>query len=88
MRLRVSDAEATADLERHLADQGFPARMIAKGELDVLFPGSPSIFAPAVELDLWRARHRRVDVTLVPEVEARCARRWSRPDGRSHVCGR
>lgn len=60
MRIRVSDAAAAPALLEHLAAQGFPARYVGRDELDVLFPGSPSLFAAAAELDLWRARHPQV----------------------------
>lgn len=64
MRLRVSDASATAALLRHLAEEGFPSTRVGRYELDVLFPGRPSQLVPAAELDLWRARHDDVDVTV------------------------
>jgi hypothetical protein len=53
--LRVSDDHADS-LVAHLADQGFPARHLGGGEVDVLFPGSPSLFPLAAELDEWVAR--------------------------------
>jgi hypothetical protein len=45
-----------ATLAAHLAEQGFPAVRAGAGELRVLFPGSPTIFAAAAELDLCEAR--------------------------------
>jgi hypothetical protein len=36
--------------------QGFPPTTTGEGELEVVFPGSASIFAAAAELDLWEAR--------------------------------
>lgn len=66
LRVRLSDAGAAEDLRRHLAAQGFPTALSSAGELEVLFPAAPSIFAPAVELDLWRARHTGVTVTVDP----------------------
>jgi hypothetical protein len=57
VRVRLSDASATAALLEHLALQGFPSTYLRRDEIDVLFPGSPSLFALAAELDLWRAGH-------------------------------
>ena len=71
LRVNVSDAHATKDLRRHLARQGFPSSVRSAGELTVLFPGQVSIFAPAVELDLWHMSHPAVTVTIVGEHESR-----------------
>ena len=62
MRIRLSDAAATGALLEHLTLQGFPSTCVEPDELDVLFPGSPTIFAYAAELDVWGAKH--ADVTL------------------------
>jgi hypothetical protein len=67
LRVQVSDAETAPDLHEHLTRQGFPASLRQSGELTVLFPGRPSIFAPAVELDLWHMNHPAVTVTVVDE---------------------
>lgn len=57
MSLVLSIHPTHADsLASHVADQGFPVTRTTDGELHVLFPGSPTIFAAAVELDLWEAR--------------------------------
>jgi hypothetical protein len=45
-----------ATLAAHLVEQGFPPVRASDGELCVLFPGSPTIFAAAAELDLCEAR--------------------------------
>jgi hypothetical protein len=66
LRVHLSDAGAAEDLRLHLAAQGFPTALSSEDELEVLFPAVPSIFAPAVELDLWRARHAHVTVTIDP----------------------
>jgi len=57
MRLRLNvHPEHEDSLVSHLTAQGFPPTRTAGGELEVLFPASPAIFAAAVELDLWEAR--------------------------------
>jgi hypothetical protein len=43
-------------LASHISEQGFPVTRTCTDALDVLFPGSPAIFAAATELDLWEAR--------------------------------
>lgn len=67
LRLQVSPRyEAT--LVAHLAEQGFPAVRAGQGELRVLFPGPPSIFAAAAELDLCEAKGGcRVDDLVIAE---------------------
>jgi hypothetical protein len=65
MRVRVSEPSVTSDLKAHLVEQGFPAAEVREDELGVLFPARRSIFAPAVELDLWRANHAGVAVTVI-----------------------
>lgn len=55
MIVRV-DAERTDSLGAHLTEEGFPATRVDEGELEVLFPGAPQIFAAAAQLDLWEAR--------------------------------
>jgi hypothetical protein len=55
VRLHIHPGQQRS-LASHLAAQGFPPTTTSEGELDVLFPGSASIFAAAVELDLWEAR--------------------------------
>jgi hypothetical protein len=68
LRVRVDDAAAARDLKQYLTGQGFRAEETScAAELEVLFPGQPSIFAPAVELDLWRSRHAGVNVTIVSD---------------------
>jgi hypothetical protein len=47
--------------------QGFPASRTAPDEIDVLFPATPAVFGPAVELDLWSARHAAIVVSVVAE---------------------
>jgi hypothetical protein len=69
MRIRVSDAAATLALREHLALQGFPSTYVGPDELEVLFPGSPTLFASAAELDLWSAEH--AEVTLTYDTAAR-----------------
>jgi hypothetical protein len=73
MRVRVSEPTATSDLKAHLVEQGFPASEVTEDELDVLFPGRPTIFAPAVELDLWRANHLGVSVTVCDGASGSCS---------------
>jgi hypothetical protein len=63
MRIRVSDAAAALPLREHLALQGFPSTYVSADELEVLFPGSPTLFASAAELDLWSAEHTEVTLT-------------------------
>jgi hypothetical protein len=55
IRLRIHPRHAES-LALHVEERGFPVTPVAAGEFDVLFPGSPGIFASAVELDLWIAR--------------------------------
>jgi hypothetical protein len=69
LRVRVSDSSAAAGLRQHLARQGFPASMWSNCELAVLFPSRRSMFAPAVELDLWRMNHTAVTVAVLDEVD-------------------
>jgi hypothetical protein len=67
LRLRVSDTRAVWELRQYLAKQGFPSSMQSTQELIVLFPGRPSIFAPAVELDRSHVPPPAVTVTVSPE---------------------
>jgi hypothetical protein len=69
MRVRV-DPRHVSSLARHLSDQGFPATLVGKGTLDVLFPAAPTAFATAVELDDWRAQNGGVPVrfAIAPDV--------------------
>jgi hypothetical protein len=55
MVIRVEPAHAES-LSSHLAGQGFPARCIGAGELEVLFPAAPALLAAAAELDDWSSR--------------------------------
>lgn len=72
MRVCVSDTRSVSHLRRHLIEQGFPTSQISENELNVLFPACPSIFAAAVELDLWSAAHAGVTVTLEPASDNQC----------------
>ena len=67
MRVRVSDIQALPGLVSHLVLQGFPAEPCGGDEVEVLFPAQPSLFAPAVELDVWGAANDGVTVTPVPK---------------------
>jgi hypothetical protein len=73
MSLRLSihptQLESLAD---HVSEQGFPVTHAEGSALEVLFPGSPEIFAAAAELDLWEARGGCAS-TLVIERAARAA---------------
>jgi methyl coenzyme M reductase subunit C len=71
LRVQVSEASAAVELGKHLAQEGFPASMSAERELLVLFPGRRSIFAPAVELDLWRMNHTGVAVSVLEDGNGR-----------------
>lgn len=55
LRLRIHPQHEES-LASHLAAQGFPPTPLGGGVLEVLFPGSPAIFAAAADLDLWQAR--------------------------------
>jgi hypothetical protein len=55
IRLRIYPRHAES-LAQHVEERGFPVTPVGRGEFHVLFPGSPGIFAAAVELDLWIAR--------------------------------
>jgi hypothetical protein len=57
MSLRLTIHPKHVDsLASHISEQGFPVTRAHVDALDVLFPGSPEIFAAATELDLWEAR--------------------------------
>jgi hypothetical protein len=63
MQVRV-DSRHLESLRDHLAAQGFPAARVAHDVLDVLFPGSPALLAPAAALDDWLARETDGTVEL------------------------
>ena len=69
MRLRI-DPSFAESLRRHLCATGFPAVHVDPGEIDVLFPGSPGIFAAAAELDLWESRQQVPDAGASLEIQA------------------
>jgi hypothetical protein len=64
MRLRVTDVRALPALTAHLVLQGFPARAIGDGMIEVLFPAEPSALPAAAELDVWSAANG--GATVVP----------------------
>ena len=63
VQIRV-DGGHLESLRAHLAAQGFPAAPVAHDRLDVLFPGSPALLAPAAALDDWLARETDGSVEL------------------------
>ena len=64
MQIKV-DSSYVESLRAHLAAQGFPAARVAHDMLDVLFPGSPALLAPAAALDDWLARETDGSIELV-----------------------
>jgi hypothetical protein len=56
LRGRLDDTAAAADPKVQPAEHGFPAAISADAAQEILLRTRPSIFAPAVELELWRAR--------------------------------
>jgi hypothetical protein len=61
--VRVSDT-ATADIVRAAANAG--STTVPSDVRRARLPAVASIFAPAIELDLWRARHLPVETTPPP----------------------
>lgn len=63
VRIRV-DSRHLESLRAHLAEQGFPSSRVGRDLLQVLFPGSPALLAPAAALDDWLARETDGSVEL------------------------
>jgi hypothetical protein len=60
LRARIGDPWVTRD-------QGLPATATSEEKLEVQLDRRPSIFARAVELDLWRSRHTAVDAAVASD---------------------
>jgi hypothetical protein len=70
LRLIIHPKEADS-LLCHLDEQGFSPARVGAGELEVLFPGEPSIFPAAADLDLWQARGGCVASLVIRPCERR-----------------
>jgi hypothetical protein len=64
LRLTIHPSQAES-LAGHLTEQGFAPTRVGPGELEVLFPASPALFAAAVDLELWEARGGSVTTLVV-----------------------
>jgi hypothetical protein len=70
MRVRVADASLLSDLCDYLSLQGYVVVEASQDEADVLMPAPSDLEAATklmVEIDIWRAKHGAVEVSVNPE---------------------